>query len=216
MGLFKKILGDESDAKSGENTNDKENDPVFYADGEDAAMLEAFRRARESFGYFWRELYWENHRIIPGLNFACVKVAFSQDIGGRTEVEHMWINDVYFDGERVYGVLANDPGILTNVSSGDEVAVPLEQISDWMFAVDDRAYGGFSVQAMRKAMSKDERAEHDEAWGAGLRRSGRSFASLRARRASAKSRRASDERKHERRVEKVFKPKSKRDNAGRR
>ncbi len=165
MGLFKKILGDKSDAKRGQNTNDKENEPVFYADGEDAAMLEAFRQARESFGYFWRELYWENHRIIPALDFACVKVAFSQDIGGHTEVEHMWINDVYFDGERVYGVLANDPGILTSVASGDEVAVPLEQISDWMFAVGGRAYGGFSVQAMRKAMSQDERAEHDEVWG---------------------------------------------------
>ena len=165
MGLFKKILGDESDAKRGQNTNDKENEPVFYADGEDAAMLEAFRQARESFGYFWRELYWENHRIVPGLDFACVKVAFSQDIGGHTEVEHMWINDVYFDGERVYGVLANDPGILTSVASGDEVAVSLEQISDWMFAVGGRAYGGFSVQAMRKAMGQDERAEHDEVWG---------------------------------------------------
>ena len=39
MGLFKKILGDESDAKNGQNINNEENEPVFYADGEDAAML---------------------------------------------------------------------------------------------------------------------------------------------------------------------------------
>lgn len=34
-----------------------------------------------------------------------------------------------------------------------------------MFAIEGKTYGGFSVQAMRKAMSQSERAEHDEAWG---------------------------------------------------
>ena len=176
MGLFKKLFGGDdacskdSDSKGAQDENAaakdaKESEPVFYANGEDEAMLKAFEQARKSFRYFWRELYWERLRIVPALSFACVKVAFSQELNGSTEVEHMWLNDVYFDGERVYGVLANDPGILTSVASGDEVAVPLEQISDWMFAVDGRAYGGFSVQAMRKAMGKDERAEHDEVWG---------------------------------------------------
>lgn len=77
----------------------------------------------------------------------------------------MWVNDVYFDGERVCGVLVNDPNALSNVKNGDEVAVSLEQISDWMFAIEGKTYGGFSVQAMRKAMSQSERAKHDEAWG---------------------------------------------------
>ncbi|WP_297895687.1 DUF2314 domain-containing protein, partial [uncultured Campylobacter sp.] len=139
--------------------------PVFYADGEDEAMLKAFEQARKSFRYFWRELYWERLRIVPALSFACVKVAFSQELNGSTEVEHMWLNDIYFNGERVCGVLVNDPNVLSNVKNGDEVAVPLEQISDWMFAIEGKTYGGFSVQAMRKAMSQSERAEHDEAWG---------------------------------------------------
>ena len=165
MGLFKKIFGDESDAKRGQNTNDKENEPVFYADGEDAAMLEAFRRARESFGYFWRELYWENHRIIPGLDFACVKVAFSQDIGGHTEVEHMWINDIDFDGETISGTLVNEPDAVQNVKNGDRVNAKIDEMSDWMFAAGGRAYGGFSVQAMRSRMQKGELKEHDKAWG---------------------------------------------------
>lgn len=148
-----------------EGKSNADGEPVFYADGEDEAMLKAFEQARKSFRYFWRELYWERLRIVPALSFACVKVAFSQDIDGSTEVEHMWLNDVYFDGERVCGVLVNDPNVLSNVKNGDEVAVPLEQISDWMFAIEGKTYGGFSVQAMRKAMSQSERAEHDEAWG---------------------------------------------------
>ena len=138
---------------------------MFYANGEDEAMLKAFEQARKSFRYFWRELYWERLRIVPALSFACVKVAFSQELNGSTEVEHMWVNDVYFDGERVCGVLVNDPNVLSNVKNGEQVSVPLEQISDWMFAIEGKTYGGFSVQAMRKAMSQSERAEHDEAWG---------------------------------------------------
>ena len=120
---------------------------MFYADGEDEAMLKAFEQARKSFRYFLRELYWERLRIVPALSFACVKVAFSQELNGSTEVEHMWVNEVYFDGERVCGVLVNDPNVLSNVKNGDEVAVPLEQISDWMFAIEGK------------------RAEHDEAGG---------------------------------------------------
>lgn len=176
MGLFKKLFGgddagsknDDSKGAQGGNTaakDAKESEPVFYADGEDEAMLKAFEQARKSFRYFWRELYWERLRIASALSFACVKVAFSQELNGSTEVEHMWLNDVYFDGERVYGVLVNDPNVLSNVKNSDEVSVPLEQISDWMFAIEGKTYGGFSVQAMRKAMSQSERAEHDEAWG---------------------------------------------------
>ena len=176
MGLFKKLFGGDdasskdNDSKGAQDENAaakdaKESEPVFYADGEDEAMLKAFEQARKSFRYFWRELYWERLRIAPTLSFACVKVAFSQELNGSTEVEHMWLNDVYFDGERVCGVLVNDPNVLSNVKNGDEVSVPLEQISDWMFAIEGKTYGGFSVQAMRKAMSQSERAEHDEAWG---------------------------------------------------
>ena len=176
MGLFKKLFGGDdacskdSDSKGEQSGNGaakdaKESKPVFYADGEDEAMLKAFEQARKSFRYFWRELYWERLRIVPALSFACVKVAFSQELNGSTEVEHMWLNDVYFDGERVCGVLVNDPNVLSNVKNGEQVSVPLEQISDWMFAIEGKTYGGFSVQAMRKAMSQSERAEHDEAWG---------------------------------------------------
>ena len=180
MGLFKKLFGGDDascedkvsceraarDFEGGcEGKGSADGEPVFYADGEDEAILKAFEQARKSFRYFWRELYWERLRIVPALSFACVKVAFSQELNGNTEVEHMWLNDVYFDGERVCGVLVNDPSVLSNVKNGEQVAVPLEQISDWMFAIEGKTYGGFSVQAMRKAMSQSERAEHDEAWG---------------------------------------------------
>ncbi|MHC0447737.1 DUF2314 domain-containing protein [Flavobacterium sp. 3-218] len=138
---------------------------IFYADGENPKMIEAYKKAQETFKYFWRELSWEYRRIVPGLDVACVKLAFTQEIDGEIEVEHMWINDVNFDGENIYGILVNDPDVLTNVNNGDEIAIPVNQISDWLFASQGKTYGAFTIHAMRSEMSDDERAAHDEAWG---------------------------------------------------
>ncbi len=138
---------------------------IFYADGESPKMIEAYKKAQETFKYFWRELSWEYRRIVPGLDVACVKLAFTQDIDDETIVEHMWINDVNFDGETIYGILVNDPNELTNVNNGDEIAIPIDQISDWLFAINGKTYGAFTIHAMRSEMSDEEREAHDEAWG---------------------------------------------------
>lgn len=138
---------------------------TFSADAEDPEMDAAFQKARETFKYFWRELYWEYHRIVPALEVACVKVIFSQEIDGQEEVEHMWINEVEYDGERITGTLINTPEYLTNIQEGDEVDIPLEQVSDWLFAYDNKSYGGFTIQVLRSEMDDAERADHDKAWG---------------------------------------------------
>ena len=49
---------------------------VYGVDQENELMNHAFEQARSTFKYFWRELYWENRRIIPALDFAMVKVPF--------------------------------------------------------------------------------------------------------------------------------------------
>ena len=146
---------------------------TFLADGDDLKMVAAFKKAQETFKYFWRELYWEGHRIVPALDVACVKVAFSQapsfmqKMRGKKGpiVEHMWISEVSFDGDLIQGVLINAPDHLTNIRKGARVEVPLSQISDWLFACMGKTYGGFTVQAMRSAMAGEERAAHDAAWG---------------------------------------------------
>ncbi|UUW08864.1 DUF2314 domain-containing protein [Flavobacterium plurextorum] len=142
-----------------------ENTSIFFADGENPKMIEAHKKAQETFKYFWRELSWEYRRIIPGLDVACVKLAFTQEIDDDILVEHMWINDINFDGDTIYGTLVNQPDELTNVNNGDEVQIPVNQISDWLFAIEGKTYGAFTIHVMRSEMSEDERKEHDKAWG---------------------------------------------------
>ena len=142
----------------------KKND-VYFAD-ESPQMLDAYRKAQSTFKYFWREVWWERRRIVPGLNFACVKMKFHQEhSSGSPVVEHMWINDIDFDGIHVKGFLVNQPDVLTNIKEGDFVEIPLCEISDWLFAIEKKAYGGFTIQVLRAAMDKKDRKKHDKAWG---------------------------------------------------
>jgi uncharacterized protein YegJ (DUF2314 family) len=144
-----------------------EKNTTFYSGADNPEMLEAFSKAQETFKYFWRELSWEFRRIVPALDLACVKVAFIENALSQTApiVEHMWINDIDFDGEIVSGTLANDPNQLSNIKNGDFVQVPLNQVSDWLFTSVGKTYGGFTIHALRSAMNEQERQQHDGAWG---------------------------------------------------
>jgi uncharacterized protein YegJ (DUF2314 family) len=141
-------------------------EPVFMFDN-DAAMQEASAAARRSFKYFWRELSWEARRIVPGLDMSMVKLPFTDGprTDGQAEYEHMWIGEVDFDGETISGKLLNAPNWLTSVRKEDAVRVPFSRLSDWMMTMGGRAYGGFTVNAIRARMGGRERKEHDQAWG---------------------------------------------------
>ncbi len=151
--------------------SDSSSSPVFLTPGEDPAMEQAVKRARQTFRYFWRECSWERRRIIPGLDIAVVKVAFQdppetpKPDPNQPAVEQMWISDVDFDGQFVYGTLINSPNWLTSVREGDEVKIKPGDVSDWMYAIEGRAYGAFTVNVMRKNMGRGERSGHDQAWG---------------------------------------------------
>ncbi|WP_220399524.1 DUF2314 domain-containing protein [Filimonas effusa] len=142
-------------------------DNMYYTKSDDQGIIDASEKARETFKYMWRELSWEARRIVPALDLACVKVAFAQQMEDSDEpvVEHMWINDVYFDGEQIGGILINDPETLTNIDNGDAVQVPLSQVSDWLLSSRGKTYGGFTIHQMRSEMRSEEREAHDEAWG---------------------------------------------------
>lgn len=138
-----------------------------FAPGDDAELHQAYVRARETVRFFFRELSWEGRRIIPGLDLAAIKAPFadSEVPPDDPSIEHMWMNDVWFDGRHVHGTLLNSPFGLSSVKAGDRVAVPLTKISDWMYATSGRVCGGFTIDALRLRMSPSERKEHDRAWG---------------------------------------------------
>lgn len=143
---------------------------VISHKGDDPEMLKACATARQTFRIFWRELNWEYHRIIPALELACVKFPFKDPPSRKSnsdapEVEQMWVSDCTFDGQTIKGTLLNSPNWLTSVKEGDEIQKPIKELSDWMYATDEKVYGAFTVHLLRKGMSKSERKSHDGAWG---------------------------------------------------
>lgn len=131
-------------------------------------MQEAYRNARRTFRYLWRELSWERRRIVPALGMACIKAPFGD---GPVEqwkadaVEHMWVSDFDFDGHRITGTLLNRPNTLQSIQEGDTCIIPFERLTDWMYSIDGRVYGAFTVNVIRSQMSVRERRSHDSAWG---------------------------------------------------
>jgi len=142
-------------------------EPVFMFDGEDPQMKRAYEAAQRSFKLFWREVSWERRRIVPGLDMAMIKLPFTDGprSDGNAEFEHMWCDEVDFDGEILTGILINAPNWLTSVKEGDPVRAPFCHLADWMLTADGVAYGGYTVNLMRAGMGAKERTAHDEAWG---------------------------------------------------
>ena len=71
--------------------------------------------------------------------------AFESGIGGNyaikvaiddgKNVEHFWLVDIAVDGDGFKGILNNEPGLVSNVSFGDEITAAGDQISDWICAL---------------------------------------------------------------------------------
>jgi len=142
-------------------------EPIFFFEGDDPAMKQAYEAAQRSFKFFWRELSWERRRIVPALDMTIIKTPFTDGprSDGNPEHEQMWLDEVEFDGTDLAGVLLNSPNWLTSVKQGDAVRVPFSRLTDWMMTADGKAYGGYTVNLMRSRMSTRERKAHDEAWG---------------------------------------------------
>ena len=128
-------------------------------------MAKAFADARATFKYLWRELTWEYRRIIPALGTSAIKAAFNDPGRSSDDTEHMWLSEIAFNGEIISAELLNDPKHLTSVRAGQRIELTPAEIEDWMYSIDDRVYGGFTIQLMRANMDTRERRAHDKAWG---------------------------------------------------
>ncbi|MBD3213292.1 MAG: DUF2314 domain-containing protein, partial [Candidatus Lokiarchaeota archaeon] len=152
------------------NINNSEDREILWSDASDPEMEHAYQKARETFKFFWRELFWEYRRIVPSFDLALVKLPFSDEKISQNEnknpsVEHMWINNINFDGESIEGILINEPQQIQSVKQGDVIKALFNKISDWMYSMHSQVYGAFTINLLRSRMNKKERESHDDAWG---------------------------------------------------
>lgn len=70
--------------------------------------------------------------------------------------EHFWLTDVTFADEKFTGTIANDPGIVSNVSLGQQYTLGKTEISDWMFMRDGKMHGNYTMRPLLATMPESE------------------------------------------------------------
>jgi uncharacterized protein YegJ (DUF2314 family) len=68
-----------------------------------------------------------------------------------SETEHMWLEVFALEPEYVHGHLANDPFYHPTLKKGSQVEVPVNEISDWVFAENNEAVGNFTGRIVNQA-----------------------------------------------------------------
>ena len=112
--------------------------PVAEIEPDDAEMAAAVEEARDTFDEF--AAAFERGQ---GEDFA-VKAPFSE--GGRTEF--IWVSVTAIGDGVIEGLLGNEPVALPGLQMGDEVAVELRDLTDWIYMQEGEMRGGFTVQVL--------------------------------------------------------------------
>ena len=134
---------------------EREGEPDVYGVVENNTQMNAaMEKARQSVDTFIKAL--QN----PGAaqTFFSIKAKFTDG----DEVEHIWLENVTYDGKKFQGKIGNEPLHIRNISLGDEVSVMPKDISDWMFVENGKLVGGFTLRVLRNQTSGEERKKFDE------------------------------------------------------
>ena len=130
---------------------------VFNVDLHNYRMRRAVHQARRTVGVFMRAL----QKPSAGQSDFEVKKPFFQN----GVVEHLWLSDVTFSGNRFHGYVDNKPKKIKGLKMGDRVSVNANEISDWAYVDHGRLIGGYTIrvlyyelpQAGRAALQKEVR-----------------------------------------------------------
>jgi uncharacterized protein YegJ (DUF2314 family) len=86
-------------------------------------------------------------------------------VAERGLVEQYWVTLESADEHGFTGIIANHPGDITSVKFGQQVTVPAQEISDWMYVDQGVLKGGYSVRLMRDRLQPEERSEFERQMG---------------------------------------------------
>jgi uncharacterized protein YegJ (DUF2314 family) len=119
------------------------------------AMHQAVIQARKTVGEFIAAL---KHPESGQQDFE-VKKRFIQN----GQVEHIWLSDVQFAGNRFQGRVDNQPRKIQGLKLGQLVSVKPNEISDWLYIDHGKLVGGYTVRVQYNELSPKEKQEFDRA-----------------------------------------------------
>jgi uncharacterized protein YegJ (DUF2314 family) len=127
--------------------------PVTTVPADNAAMADAFRKARAGLDEFLRLL----DAPPPGTRSYAVKLLVT-DAGQR---EYFWVGNVKREGDRFSGTLDNVPRQVKNVREGQTMQFGRDDIVDWLYVdtIRHRMMGNFTLCALLTLKTPQEVAE---------------------------------------------------------
>jgi uncharacterized protein YegJ (DUF2314 family) len=125
----------------------------FQVPSNHAAMHRAVIEARKTVGKFIVAL----KHPAPGQQDFEVKKPFIQG----NQVEHIWLSDVRFVGNRFQGQVDNQPRNIRGLKLGQLVSVNPNEISDWLYVDNGNLVGGYTVRVHYSELSPQQKQEFD-------------------------------------------------------
>ena len=124
---------------------------VVGVPSDDPVMAQAIVKATASLPDFFKRLAQPG----PGEDGFAVKIYYPTATGGG---EHIWANNVTFDGTSVTATISNEPLHIPDVKLGQKVTVGVDRITDWMYILDRKIHGGQTIRAVLPRMEAAEAA----------------------------------------------------------
>jgi uncharacterized protein YegJ (DUF2314 family) len=120
---------------------------VFNIDKHNHAMKRAVHQARRTVGVFIQAL---QHPAAGQYDFQVKKPFRQGDV-----VEHLWLSDVSFSGNRFHGQVDNHPRKIKGLKMGARESVNPNEISDWAYVENGRLVGGYTIRLLYSELSPE-------------------------------------------------------------
>jgi uncharacterized protein YegJ (DUF2314 family) len=133
----------------------KDQTPYYEVPNDDTAIRRAVIQARKTVGKFITAL---QHRANGQKDFE-IKKPFIQN----GQMEHIWLSDVEFVGNRFQARVDNEPRKIRGVKIGQLVSVNPNEITDWLYIDNGKLVGGYTFRVQYNQLSPQDKQEFDQA-----------------------------------------------------
>jgi uncharacterized protein YegJ (DUF2314 family) len=134
--------------------NENGGDPVYSLGDEDKAMNVAKTKAIQTYPDFLTTFASQDS---SNSDFS-VKCGFHYGPGGDG-TEHMWLTELHYKGDKLFGLLGNTPANVVAYQIGDTIEVDKRIVSDWMYARNGKLVGGYTIRVLYDKMTAVEKQE---------------------------------------------------------
>lgn len=126
-----------------------EEDKVVIIDNDDKEMATAFKKAKNSIGYFL------SHYKNPADNEEHFAVKYKVVDGDNSE--YFWLTNIMVKDGKFTGTLNNVPNNVKNVKMGQKIHFVEKEITDWLFLRDGKMFGNFTLYPLLKNTPEEKR-----------------------------------------------------------